>query len=1588
MALGALLLFFVVIGLLYFLLATSSGSRLLIEKIAHEANISLRYSEGTLYRGVAVSEVRVAQGEEIEVYINQGYVKLGFAALLARQVHLSALQVDTVTVVNHKPPSDDPFAYPSIDLPVNLWLQNVSANQVIYKQASKDPISVAHLRADSATWYGTKVSLDHVGFALDDTLTVADLRGDIDLQGDYPLTAKADLSLNSLQKHHVSTLQISADGSLKHTHGQVVGQYNGADVAGRFRVQGVDDDSPFWADISYEQLAIPYATDENIILHNGRVIAEGVVSAIELRLNTELSANTIPNGHYFGRALMNPPSDGMTIQALTAVTADGTLQATGQLDWRDDFAMQATIKSDDYQLAYVLPDAYSDYGVYLPKRLDGVLTFAYDSSDDHYRLDLEQKDGETLAADIKKSANGWDIDANWQQLKRTLPMGLLDSPSGQVKVQTTNAGTHIDAQVMLSQFASLPKGDYRTKALLKGQRIDIDHANYEGMAGQLSADGVVMLADDNNPLSYELALQTPKLIPAAFGVTAVDYVAGKTHIKGQMDSKGRADQHQVQLDDTDLTAHLPNQSIRLLGSGQVAATLAKQRLTQLDASVSGTLLTTGLAKGLARNDISAHITGNTEALTIDKLTLAGDSGHLSAAGVLQLNDGIRWRGNVRADGLQLGDFIAQTTASISGDLSSSGHYQHGRLQSTDIDFVGSVAQAGQRGDVQLSVTSDGDKHSIQRLAYAGQLLAKGFVDIKRNVLELDATLADFDIGQLIQGRSSRLSGALSGAVKWGGDRQHIDISTLDISGVLDGHQVLAKGALMGEFALPKDIKGLFAQSDKTAHRLADIKATLAAKQATYERLVKRLQVDELLLHIGDNRLAMTGNEQKLHLNINATSLSQLMPTMRGQVVGGLVLVQSQAPLPTVYGDLSINNVSMPNFAMRQGSLLAKVADTDDGDSSLVAQAVGVVAFGRNLKQVRLDAKGSLGQHAIGLFVNDGNLQAEAQLQGGFVDGRYQGVLSDGRLQTPQGEFFQQQPSELSYHTDTRRLALAAHCWQTNAKGKLCLQENLLVSPSAGHVNLVADGIDSAVFRPLLPKDLQIDARLHGAIKASWQAKQAPKIDALLYADNGTVGVDDTTMQFERLSLLAQSVAEGLRLRGDLKAGQAGKGYVDVVIDPTKTPKPLHGELAISQLNLAVVRPLFPALTALAGEVNIGGQVSGTLSKPLFEGQARLSDGQLAAAGVPVALQKMTIHADIHGTQADLTGNFASGDGVGTLAGQVDWRGDLQAKVDIQGERLALANPPLVTATISPHIQVIVRPQQKYVDIKGVITVPSATIRPPQANQQVVGLSDDVVVLDRRMSSDALALLADVAPWSINADVGVDLGEAVVFRGFGANLPLAGALHLTQQGQGTLQAKGLIQVAERTTVDAVGQNLELNYAQVRFNGDIKNPRLSIEAVRELSGQTVGVRVTDRVSKPVITVFNDAGLSQQQAMNALVTGKLDEGSTQISEQGFRSQVTNNLAAAGLSLGLRGTRNITNDLGHALGLQSLVVDASGNSDDTQVNVTGYISPDLYIRYGVGVFNAESSLSMRYQLTRRIYVQATSAAERIVDVVYRWQF
>ena len=138
-------------------------------------------------------------------------------------------------------------------------------------------------------------------------------------------------------------------------------------------------------------------------------------------------------------------------------------------------------------------------------------------------------------------------------------------------------------------------------------------------------------------------------------------------------------------------------------------------------------------------------------------------------------------------------------------------------------------------------------------------------------------------------------------------------------------------------------------------------------------------------------------------------------------------------------------------------------------------------------------------------------------------------------------------------------------------------------------------------------------------------------------------------------------------------------------------------------------------------------------QPILVGDIELQDAGLTITGVPMRFDNINVLAHVEGNQATLKGTFASaGDGKGNLTGTVDWTKELQAKLKLQGSNLQVSQPPAVTALINPIIDVIIKPNQRYVNIVGVVDVPRATIKPPEATSNVVSKSPDINVIDRRL----------------------------------------------------------------------------------------------------------------------------------------------------------------------------------------------------------------------------------------------------------------
>ncbi len=1619
----------IMFAVFFYAMGTESGTKFILEKISAETGIEFKYGRGNLRDGIWVTDIDIKATEDLEILVDKAYVKVGWRAIFAKEVHLRDADIQTIEILNTKPPTGEPYDYRTLQLPVNLRFDQAKIKKIIYKQVTKEAIVVHDIAARDLTWVGSLVTVGRGDLQYADIVKINALQGEIDLQGDYPLDLSAIAEVSALEKAYIDPLNITATGTLKRTVGKVRSRYNDSDVSGEFVVQGLSDDSPFQAKLQWDDILIPYADSQNIHLKNGTATAAGVISEIRLRINTELTAKDIPSGHYQGRGVI--ANSQLRVDRLEAEVPAGNLILQGILDWKNSFDAKVRATGSNFDIRRAIPDQYADFKAYAPQKLNGRLSVHYQQQNSAGNIEMDaalrQRDGEQVNANIvrgKTSAKStqvapWYIDARWQNLVRqNVPnVGNIDSPRGQAEVIVRGSRLSVDANAVINELNAAPKGNYDVRVRKNGDTIDINRLDYEGIVGDLTGTGQIQLANKQRPLTWQIDARTDGLLPKQYrSDLPLERLTGRVSARGRLlkiTKNGVSGQrHIITLNETDLQAQLDDtqdsRTIGITGSGDASVNMIGGELSVFDARFDGQIDTAEVPKG----QLSIDAAGTPKLISIRKFNYNGEAGAVSAKGVIDLRNNIGWNVDGRFETFNLGYFLPNNSAIITGDLQTSGEWQTppkdstntaGKLQRFSVNFDGVLdAEQLPAGELIIDASGDAQLFRINRFSHvgaAGSINAKGTVDVSQGIAwDINAVMDRFNVGYFLKDTPSLITGTISTDGRWTDSQQVINIEQINLSGRLKGQPLSAKGSLAAKLRLPKDLASYF-------KRLQTQDAQAQYKQVN--ALIDSLNADNLVLRWGDNYITANGNARQLQTKINITSLDQLSDKLAGKVTGGATLTQPAGQaLPTIYIDLVGERIALPGFILRQGRVRGKLVNLANSPSQLIVTAEGLDAAGQSFESVEAVFNGTEQAHVVDLNVANEQLDISARLKGGFNRDQliWSGVIGKGRIESQYATLKQLQPAQLivnlpnnqSGNNSDLKVQLAAHCWQaTDQSGKLCLRENLIASPDKGDINIAVQNLDTSLFSVFLPKDIDWHGKINGKAIVGWQAGRPPTINMTLYSDNGKIGlIQDgdsapVTLPYKRVSLIAMSVPEGIKLRTDINTGRGARGYAEVVVDPYKTPKPISGALVLNELNLAIFKPFFPGMRVLEGNVTMAGGLGGTLDKPQFYGNVKLVDGRIAMLDLPVNLTNVNTEAKVRGTQATIDGSFDSGTGTGTLKGTVNWQQKLQAKLSVVGERLVITQPPLLVAEINPDIDIIIRPTDRYVSIKGAVSVPSATIRPPEASEDIITQTEDAVVLDRRLIGNIDEVLAVSKPWSINADIGVDLGDNINFRGFGAVIPLAGAINVTQNGTGVMRAKGVVQVSRRTNINAFGQNLELNYGQVRFNGDVMKPNLSIEAVKTIDGKTVGVRVKGSTENPNITVFNNAGLTQQQAMNALVTGRINNRSaTQISEQGFKSQVTNNLAAAGLSFGLSGTRNLTNQIGQAFGFQSLTVDASGGSEDTNVNVTGYVSPDLYIRYGVGVFNAQNSLSIRYQLTRRIYIEATSAAENAVDVVYSWQF
>ena len=192
-----------------------------------------------------------------------------------------------------------------------------------------------------------------------------------------------------------------------------------------------------------------------------------------------------------------------------------------------------------------------------------------------------------------------------------------------------------------------------------------------------------------------------------------------------------------------------------------------------------------------------------------------------------------------------------------------------------------------------------------------------------------------------------------------------------------------------------------------------------------------------------------------------------------------------------------------------------------------------------------------------------------------------------------------------------------------------------------------------------------------------------------------------------------------------------------------------------------------------------------------------------------------------------------------------------------------------------------------------------------------------------------------------------------------------------------RATGELQV-EEGKYTAYGRRLDVEHGRLLYsNGPLNDPAIDLRAIKKFPDITAGVNVRGTLRQPRMTFFSDPPVAQAQIVSLLLAGGSLESVQNTSDTGQR-----NLAARNNML-LQGSALLFQQFGGKVGLDDVSVESDLNND-TSLVLGRYLSPRLYVSYGISVVEAINTIKMRYTIGDHWTIKSEAGTERSADLVY----
>ncbi|MEY7271111.1 autotransporter assembly complex protein TamB [Citrobacter koseri] len=1012
--------------------------------------------------------------------------------------------------------------------------------------------------------------------------------------------------------------------------------------------------------------------------------------------------------------------------------------------------------------------------------------------------------------------------------------------------------------------------------------------------------------------------------------------------------------------DTDLTVR--NMLLK------VSSIDGNMKLDALDIDANqGTVNATGTAQ--LTNSWPVDITLNST-LNIDPLK--GEKVKLKVGGALreQLEIGINLSGPVDMD-LRAQTRLAEAGLPLNVEVASRQVYWpftgDKQFQADDIklkltgkmtDYTLSMRTAVKGQDIPpatITLDAKGNEQQINLdkltvAALEGKTELKALVDWQQAISwRGELTLDGINTAKEIPDWPSTLNGLIKTRGSLYGGSWQMDVPELKLTGNVKQNKVNVNGSLKGNSYMQWIIPGLHLELGRNS---ADVKGELGIK------------------------------DLNLDATIDAPNLDNALPGLGG-TAKGLVKVRGTVDAPQLLADINARGLRWQELSVAQVRVEGDIKSTDQIAGNLDVRVERITQPDVNINLVTLNAKGSEKQHELQLRIQGEPVSGQLALAGSFdrKEARWKGTLSNTRFQTPVGPWSLTRAIALDYRNQEQKISIGPHCW-TNPNAELCVPQTIDAG-AEGRAVVNLNRFDLAMLKPFMPDATQASGVFSGKADVAWDTTKEglPQGQVTLSGRNVKVTqrVNDAPLPvaFDTLNLNADLHNNRAQLGWMIRLTNNGQFDGQVQITDPQGRRNIGGNVNIRNFNLAMVNPVFSRGEKAAGMLNANLRLGGDVQSPQMFGQLQLSGLDVDGNFMPFDMQPSQLAMNFNGTRSTLQGVVRTQQGQINLSGDADWSqiDNWRARVAAKGSRVRITVPPMVRLDVSPDVVFEATPSLFTLD--GRVDVPWARIVVHELPESAVGVSSDEVMLNNDLQPEN----PQSASIPINSNLIVHVGNNVRMDAFGLKARLTGDLKVAQDKQG-LGLNGQINIPDGR-FHAYGQDLIVRKGELLFSGPPDQPLLNIEAIRNPESTEndviAGVRVTGTADEPKAEIFSDPAMSQQEALSYLLRG-----------QGLESDQSDSAAMTSMlvGLGVAQSGQVVGKIGETFGVSNLALDTQGVGDSSQIVVSGYVLPGLQVKYGVGIFDSLATLTLRYRLMPKLYLEAVSGVDQALDLLYQFEF